>query len=153
MRRSERGPLLERITAVGAGLMLLATIVLALGGHQYSKVAKALAWTIPAQPCPVISQQAYAAFGARASDRFDFDGTRFARAYGYAKCGEIFDDPAPGQGRIPVCQFNNPTVVEVITQRGRTYFMTGMQPATITVAHSQPRCVLGARLGLDWLRE
>jgi hypothetical protein len=56
-----------------------------------------------------------------------------------------------GAGRITVCQFSNPSVVEAATPRGDFLFLTQAYPATIAVADGRPSCVLKARVGLDWL--
>jgi hypothetical protein len=84
--------------------------------------------------------------------RFNFEGAEFGMAYGYVDCSRITDDPLLGSGSDPVCQFNNPTVVEVATSRGRAVFITGIQPATIIIAKGRARCVMAAKLGFDPLR-
>jgi hypothetical protein len=147
-----RGPSLEQIATLCGVAIALASIPLAVVGQRQAAIAKARAWTAAGPPCPVVSRRAYMAFGAPVAQAFDYAGARFARAYGGASCSQITDDPLLGLGHVPVCQFNNPTVVEVTSVRGRTFFMTGIRPATILLAHGQARCVLAARLGDDWLR-
>jgi len=148
-----RAPLLEQV-ATGCSLVIaLATIPLALGGQRYAAAAKAWAWTSLAPACPAVSSQAHLTLGAPLSDVFDFGGARFARAYGYARCGMITGDRVLGLHMDPVCQFNNPTALEITTARGRFFFTTGIRPATILLTQGQPRCVLGAKLDFDWLRE
>ena len=151
-RSGRRSRAVERIGAACGVLIALATIPLALEAQRQMGVAKVRAWTLPGPPCPEVSRQAYLAFGTPASNTFTYEGARFARAYGYSNCGRVADDSLLGLGSFPVCQFNNPTVVEVTTARGEFFFMTRAQPATIVLAHGQPRCVLGARLRLDWMR-
>jgi len=146
-------PSLEQVATILGLTIALATIPLALAGQRYAATAKARAWTSLAPPCPAVSSQVHLALGAPLSDVFDFSGARFARAYGYANCGMITNDRVLGLGLVPICQFNNPTAIEVITRRGRFFFATGNRPATILLTQGQPHCVLGARLAFDWLEE
>lgn len=146
-------PTLEHIATICGLVVALATIPLAVAGQRYAAAAKAWAWTSLAPPCPSVSSQVHEALDAPLSDVFDFDGARFARAYGYARCGMIAGDRVLGLRMDPICQFNNPTALEVTTAQGRFFFVTGTRPATIQLTRGKPRCVLGAKLGLDWLRE
>jgi hypothetical protein len=153
-RFDPRRPALDRITLALGGLLAFGTIALSLLGQRASTIVKAEAWTIPGRPCPRVSERTYRAFRAAAPEVFRFDGARIARAYGYAICGEITTDLRWGLGPpAPVCRFNTPGAVEITTARGRFHFLTGIAPATITIEHGAPVCVLGAKLAPDWRRE
>jgi hypothetical protein len=152
IRSFHRGPYLEQVATVCGVVIALATIPLAVAVQRQAALARTAAWTASGPPCPVMSRAAYKAFGAPVSNIFDYDGVWFARAYGNATCGKITADRLFALGLITVCQFNNPTVVEVATPRAQVFFMTGVRPATILVEHGQPSCVLAAKLSFDWMR-
>jgi hypothetical protein len=145
-------PAAEIVATLFGLLIALTSIPLALLGQRHSAIASAKAWTVDAPPCPRVSRAAYRAFGTPASNVIDYGGARFARGYGYIGCSEITQDLVLGLGRTPVCQFNNPTVLEVTTARGDFIFMTRSKAATIVLTQGKPRCVLGARLEANWLR-
>ena len=50
---------------------------------------------------------------------------------------------------VPVCQFNNPTVLQVTTVWGETIFVTGSHGATVLVEDGRPRCLLAANQKLQ----
>jgi hypothetical protein len=102
-------------------------------------------------PCAAISRAAYLALDQPLAHSFRYAGARFDRAYGYAMCNIIADHGGHGAGRLTVCQFNNPSVLDVSTPRGDVLFRTDSRPATISIDHGEPHCVLNARVGLDWL--
>jgi hypothetical protein len=143
----------SRATTVAVALMLASILPLALAAQRQAALGRVRAWTVPnAPPCPVVSRAAVVAFGEPIRDVFTFEGTRYGRSFGYASCARIPTDPVFGFGRMPVCQFNTPAVVEVNGPHGRLFFMTGLQAVTITVPDGRPQCVLGARLAPDWRR-
>jgi len=146
-------PATERIATVLGLLIALATLPLAIIGQRQAAIAKAWAWTAPGPPCPIVSRLVDVGFAFPALTTFDFEGARFGMAYGHVDCSRIREDRLFGADSDPVCQFNNPTVVEVATRRGRIVFITGIRPATIVIARGRVRCVMGAKLKPDWLRQ
>jgi len=153
VRSVHRGSWVETITMVCCCLMALATLPLALGWQRHAALLTARAWTIAGPPCPVVSQQSVLLLHAPTTDVFSYGGARFARAYGYAKCSKITADPIWGLGLVTVCQFNNPTLLEITTARGHWLFMTGIHAATVVVDQGRPACEFGAKLGDDWLQK
>jgi len=117
--------------------------------QRNADIAEAKGWTIVGPPCPGLSRRAYLAnlhaADLRVARAFNFDGVRFARAYGDVSCEEIHDDGGQGPGVHPVCQFTSPAALEVTTPRGEFYFFPQAEPATITVFQSRPECVLASR--------
>jgi hypothetical protein len=146
-------PSLERIATVCGVVLAVATIPLAVIGQREAAVARARAWIAPGPPCPAVSRLTDVGFEFQPLTPFDFEGAHFGMAYGGVTCSRIRDDPLLGTGSDPVCQFNNPTVVEFATAREHIVFVTGMRAATIVIARGQAHCVLGAKLGFDWLKQ
>jgi hypothetical protein len=144
---------LEQIATVCGVVLAVATIPLAVIGQRAAAVARARAWIAPGPPCPVVSRLTDVGFEFQPLTAFDFEGAHFGMSYGEVNCSRIRDDPLLGTGSDPVCQFNNPTVVEVATPRGHFVFVTGIRAATIIIAHGRARCMLGAKLGFDWLKQ
>ena len=141
-----------RTTAVVVNLLILAPIVALMGWWGWSHAAlESRAWTVTGPACPGVSRAASLASGIALSHPFNYHGARFDRAYGYAMCDVIADRGGHGPGRITVCQFNNPSALEVVTPRGDFHFMTQAQPATIAIEDGAPTCVLDARVGMSWL--
>jgi hypothetical protein len=147
-RRSGRtdSPLVSPL-AIGAGLVVLAAIGAGWGWHRHTVYMDTQALTITGPPCPTITRQAYMSSDISASHVFLYDDVRFARADGMVSCDEIADHGGYGFGRLPVCQFNSPTVLEIITPRGEFFYATRARPATVTVDQGTPSCVMNARLG------
>ena len=147
-RRSRAGksPLVSPM-AIGVVLVVLAVIGAGWAWHRHTIYEDTQALTITGAACPTITRQAYLASDIPASHVFIYDDVRFARADGMVSCDEIADHGGHGFGRLPICQFNSPTVLEVITARGEFFYATQAKPATVTVDHGSPSCVLNARLG------
>jgi hypothetical protein len=148
LRPRER--LLKGVTIISCVLIVPVTVGLAFGAQRDADAVKAEAWLVPGPPCRAIARRDYIAFGTRVSSVFYIDGVRFARGYGYAKCDNIQLAAAHTSEGIPVCQFNDPAIVEVTTGIGDFFYMTGSSPSTISVVRGQPSCVLNARLKPDW---
>ncbi len=151
-RFDDRGAPWGWITAAGCCLLGLVTIGLVLGALRYTAITKARAWTPEGPPCPTVSQQDYLTSGYPASSRFDFDGLRLVRSYGYVSCAEIGDDGGRGPNHIPVCQFNDPGALDLTTPRGHVYYLPRYRPVTVLFSHGRLSCVLDAKLGPDRLR-
>jgi len=74
-----------------------------------------------------------------------FGHARFAREHGATLCSDIATDGGRGLGQFPICQFDHPGVLGVSTRRGVYWFWAGfMSPATVSVEHGVPTCVIGA---------
>ena len=146
-RKSSRTDSLVSPLAIGAGLIVLAAIVGGWGWHRHTVYVDTQALTITGPPCPTTTRQAYLSSDIPASHVFIYDDVRFARADGMVSCDEIADHGGYGFGKLPVCQFNSPTVLEVITSRGEYFYATRAKPATVTVSDGTPSCVLAARMG------
>ena len=117
--------------------------------QRQSNVAKAEAWTPLAPACPTETKAEYLAKGERAEHVSNYDDIHFGRGYGYVTCNEIGSDGGRGGGVVPVCQFNNPTVLQVTTVWGETIFVTGSHGATVLVEDGRPRCLLAANQKLQ----
>jgi DHA3 family macrolide efflux protein-like MFS transporter len=115
--------------------------------HQHV-VAEAKAWTIAGPPCPSIGAIADIPYAVHPLETFSFQGVRFSRAYGYVSCRDVRERQGRGPGMITVCQFNSPTVLQVVTPQGRAVWLTGVHNASVSVTAGVPRCVLSARLDL-----
>jgi hypothetical protein len=140
------------IAAIGLMVMAAALIVIKvaeLRADRRATMSEASAWTIRGAPCPVVDSVDDIGFAVPRLKRFEFEGGRFARAYGYVLCQVIHDRGGVGPGRITVCQFNSPTVLDVVTGAGHATFLTGAHPATISIAGGRAACVMGAAPGVD----
>ena len=108
------------------------------------------AWTVTGPPCPIVSRADYQTLDEPLTHPFRYAGARFDRAYGYAMCNVIANHGGHGSGRLTVCQFNNPSVLDVTTPRGDILYRTDTRPATVSIDRGTPGCVLNARIGLSW---
>lgn len=138
---------IEWVATVGVLLVLAAVLPLALAGERVAQVAKARAWTVQGPACPTVTGETARLLSRKVAHVIDYDGVLFGRGYGYVSCILIADDGGRGLNTQPVCQFNNPTVVQVTTASGATYYSTWIYPATVTIEHGRPRCVLGQSIG------
>jgi hypothetical protein len=128
------------------GLVLIALAMAPVGLAQQKQqrraaIAEARAWMPPGPPCPVVSRLSDIGF-LPSLRTVQFDGIRFGRAFSYMMCSDIADDGGKGQGVASACRFNDPMVVEVTTPKNHVIFFTRAQPATISIDHGQPSCVL-----------
>ena len=130
------------------GVILVATLAGLWVWHRKALVEEAQAWAPPGPACPVMTRQAYKALGTVASHVSHYDGVQFGRAYGAVGCNEIASHGGQGPGKVPVCQFNSPTTLEVVTARGDFLYYTQAKPAVVTVADGQPTCVESAGEGM-----
>ena len=61
-------------------------------------------------------------------------------------CAMIAYNSGRGFGTFPVCQFTSPASLLVKTRRGEFYFAPGIgQPATVSVPHGLPQCVMNSK--------
>jgi len=132
--------------ALGIGaLVLLAAIAWIWSWQTRKAVALAQAWAIAGPPCPAVSLPAYRAAGIPASLAFNFDDVVFARAFGHVSCDEIAYDGGRAMGTYPECQFTSPGTLQITTPKGVFYFFPQTGPATVSVLHGQPQCVLASK--------
>jgi len=132
--------------AAMVGLVLIALAMVPVGMAQQrqdrqASIAEARAWMTPGPPCPVVSRLTDIGF-LPSLRTIRFDGIRFGRAYSYMMCSDIADDGGRGQGVVSVCRLYDPMVVDVTTPKTHVIFFTRTRPATITIDHGQPSCVL-----------
>jgi hypothetical protein len=144
VRSVHRGLPLLRAAAGGIGFIALAMIPVGVAQQNQQRqaaIAEARSWMVAGPPCPVVSRLSDIGF-LPTLRTVRFDGVRFGRAYSFMMCSDIADDGGRGQGSVSVCRFNDPMVVEVTTPKRHAIFFTRTQPATISVDHGQPKCVL-----------
>jgi hypothetical protein len=140
------------IASIGGviALGLAAAVVFVVQGKD--KAAQIAAWTPVGPACQPVTKQAFTAFGATLSGAIVYNGVRFARASGYQRCGDIPGDDGHGLGKIAVCQFSDPTALQVTTPKGDFYFLPGSQPATVSVTRDQPNCIMAVNTDPNWFR-
>jgi hypothetical protein len=137
------GPV-DRLATAGFAAIVACALGLALLGDRSAAILRARAWTYAGPPCPAVPRETYLNFTHRAKHAFTFDDVRFGRVDGGASCREIATHGGRGLDTLPVCQFNSPTLLEVVTRRGAFYFETKMSRATVSVTNGAPTCVLNA---------
>jgi hypothetical protein len=141
----------RRRPIIAVAMVVLAVVV--VGAWQvavrHTAQDKARAWTPAGAPCPAISQAAYLASGFSASNHVDFDGVGFSRAYGYTVCSDINDDGGRSASESPVCQFNDPGALDIVTGQGHSYYLPGSKPATVVISHGRASCVLAANQHME----
>ncbi len=148
-RIHDRGPRRRWIIPAVGGLLALVVIGGWLFAMRSTAIDKARDWTPAGAPCPAIALKDYLASGYSAANRVDFDGTGFARAYGYIVCADIADDGGRGLGQVRVCQFNDPGALDINTAQGHTYYLPRSKPATVMVSHGRVSCVLAANQHME----
>jgi hypothetical protein len=138
-----------QITVLGFCLIGPVVVLLLWGVHKYTVIATARAWVVPGPPCPALTAADAAQLSASKLQSFTFQGVRFGKGYGYVNCRMVADHGGWGRESIAVCQFNNPSILQVAAAHGAGSFLTGGRPATVWVDQGQPHCVLGAGAGVD----
>jgi hypothetical protein len=133
------------MAATAAGL--LAIVPIALLAQRIAAVGKAHALEVGGAPCPRGWPANLSPTDLAPLHTTDVGGVLFTRRYGIMDCDYIATDHGRGLDHTPVCRFNNPTLLSITTARGRFAFYTGLSPATVTLAGSQPKCVLNAAFG------
>jgi hypothetical protein len=146
-----RGRGKRRAPVIPVVMGVLAVVVVGgwLVAMRHTAEDKARAWTPAGPPCPAISQAAYLASGFSASNHVDFDGVGFSRAYGYTVCSDINDDGGRSASESPVCQFNDPGALDIVTAQGHSYYLPRTQPATVVISHGRASCVLAANQHME----
>jgi hypothetical protein len=135
---------IELVTTIGVAFLFFGVVPIALLAQRHAAVEKARRLEVGGPPCQRLSAAAFASADAPALQTTNVGGVLFARRYGYVVCDYVATDHGRGLDRTPICRFNNPTLLAVTTPRGRFYFHTGVAPATVTLAHDEPGCVLNA---------
>lgn len=135
--------------AIAMGVLAVVVVGAWLVAMRHTAEDKARAWTPAGAPCPVISRAAYLASGFSATNHVDFDGVGFSRAYGYIVCSDINDDGGRSPAELPVCQFNDPGALDIVTGQGHTYYLPRTQPATVVISHGRASCVLAANQHME----
>ncbi len=139
-----------QLISAGVGALAVVGIIAAvLILQRANAIAKAEAWMPPGAPCPVSSPAALLASGNRVEHVSVYDNIRFGRRSGFVTCNEVASDGGRGAGLVSVCQFNNPTVLQVTTRRGDFFYFPRSKPATVSVEDDTPRCVLAATQKLE----
>lgn len=138
----------------GAAILIVVASMVVFKAQEVSAehrqvVSEAKAWTIAGPPCPSIGALSKIPYPVHPLETFSFQGVSFSRAYGYVSCQVILDRQGRGPGTVTVCQFNSPTVLQVVAPRGRAVWLTDVRRATISVADGVPSCVLNAQPGFD----
>jgi len=134
---------------------VLVTIVAAVGiiaigaQHWLQRRSEGIAgykeWMATGPSCPTPSKPVFDASDGRRPQVTTFGEARFAREHGSALCADVVDDRGRGGRLFAVCQFDHPGLVEVSTHKGLYWFWAGyMSPATISIRHDTPACVIGA---------
>jgi hypothetical protein len=151
--KKRNGGTVGLITSVGGvvALGVIAAIVFVV--HRQDAASQVAAWTPKGVACQPVSKDAYTAFGSPAASAITYDGVRFAHASGHQKCGAIPGDDGHGGATVPVCQFSDPTTLQITTPKGDFYFLPGSQPATVVVSHDQPTCTLAINTTPNWFRD
>jgi hypothetical protein len=145
-RRATRGGWIIAAVVIALGLVVTGAWLFAM---RNTAIAKARDWTPAGPPCPAVSLVDYRASGFSAANRVEYDGVGFARASGYIVCEDIADDGGKSSVDIPVCQFNDPSALDVATAQGHTYYLPRSKPATVVVSHGRASCVLAANQHME----
>jgi hypothetical protein len=138
-----------QITVIGFCLIGPVIIALLWGVHKYTLIATAHAWLVAGPACPALTPAAAAQLGSPQLQVFNFQGARFGKGYGYVNCRMVADHGGWGGENIAVCQFNNPSILDVTTPRGHAAYLTGGRSATISIDQGHPSCVLAASAGVN----
>ena len=113
--------------------------------HREEGIADYKAWMAAGPRCPPPPKAIFGTPDAQPAQIDNFGGMRFARVHGAILCSDVAYDKGRGNSLFPVCQFDHPGVLEISTRRGLYWFWAGfMSPATISVQHDIPSCVIGA---------
>ncbi|HEY1562749.1 MAG TPA: hypothetical protein VGF71_17940 [Caulobacteraceae bacterium] len=137
----------QRVAIIGAALLGIAGLV-GVGQdwiqHTKEGIAGYKAWTVTGPPCTTIAPASSVTVG-HPLQVVAFGGAKFAREHGAIPCSDVATGGGWGFGLYPVCQFDHPGLIEVSTRAGLYRYWAGfMSPATISIAHGAPVCVVGA---------
>ncbi len=117
------------------------------------KIAEAKHWDIRGPACPTLGASDFLKGRKRGPRGFTYKNVRFLRRSGYADCAGIFYDGGRADRSFAVCQFTSPGQLMVRTSKGTWYFEPGPgQPATVSTAYDEARCVLNSHVTLATVR-
>ncbi|RAK69143.1 hypothetical protein [Phenylobacterium kunshanense] len=108
------------------------------------------AWQIEGSACPVIGEAEFLRGRGRGPRHFAYGGVDFFRRHGHVSCAPIYYDQGRSSRFYPVCQFTSPGDLLVRVDGRDWYFRPGPgQPATVSVAHGQARCVMASNFTIE----
>ena len=136
-----------------AGVALVVLVWQFVGGYravQQERIADAREWRIEGPPCPQITAAQFVGKRQRGPRSFEYQGVTFFRRYGHVSCAPIYYDGGRSDLLYPVCQFTSPGDLLIRTRKGDWYFQPGPgQPATVSAAHDDARCVMASKFSLN----
>ena len=141
-RPKGRGLWMWLVVFVACAVVIVPAAIWSWNQHIEKATANAREWAIAGPPCPSLTRQAYLAGAVHATQDFQLGEFSFGRAYGHASCNFVAYDGGRGFGDYPVCQFTSPAVLHVTTPKGEFYFFPSTGPATISIPHGTPQCVM-----------
>jgi hypothetical protein len=142
------------LSAVAAAVTVTALIA---GVAEHGAMAKKRAlnieaareWTVSGPPCPAVTARQFVQRGLKAPQAFEYDDVVIGRQFGHVSCGALAYDGGRSLSSYPVCQFTGPGVLRVRTRKGEFFFEPGPgKPATISIPHGVPACVLASHFTL-----
>ena len=114
------------------------------------RVADARAWRIDGPACPASNRALFLGVHHKPPRKFDYEGVTFIRRFGHVSCAPVYEKGGKSDRFYPVCQFTSPGDLLIRTRRGEFYFQPGPgQPATVSTAHGQARCVMASNFLLN----
>lgn len=141
-RRLREGSQVGGLAGLLVMLMIIPGLVVyeAWASHQAMKPA----WTIAGPACPVVARPLRSVVGSKPPKAFAYGGVGFARHFGHASCVAWREGGMFSREIRRVCQFNAPGEVTVAVGGRTVSYQSGVaQPATVTIAHGQPSCIMG----------
>lgn len=121
----------------------------ALAKRRALNFAAAAELTVTGAACPQLSAREFAARRLSAPQVFEYRDIAVGRKVGHVSCGALAYRGGRSLFTFPVCQFTGPVTLRVKTPKGEFFFAPGVgQPATISVPHGVPRCVLASHFTL-----
>ena len=145
-RRLTRG---QKVVIAAALIPALAFPMWLFGGSYLrgrdAAISRAREATIEGPPCPSLTRAQFDARGLKAPKATLYEGVTFARRVGHMDCSILRYGGGWSTKGYPVCQFTGPAALRIRTDKGEWWFDTGIgQPATVSTAHGQARCVLAS---------
>lgn len=143
-RKGRRG-LFGVVAGVVGAIAVAAVIAQNWIQHRQEGLADYKAWIVAGPACSAPAKPGFDVAAGDHGQDMVLDGVKFSRAHGAVRCTDINEDGGRGQGTFPVCQFDRPGMISVTTRKGTSWFWAGfISPATISVQHDVPSCVIGA---------
>jgi len=101
-------------------------------------------WAIKGPPCPVVAAPSIRVQGRKPPTAFPYGDAVFSHQTGNVSCVAPPEDGLFARRTYHVCQFSGPAMVAVTIGGHRTIYEPGVgRPATVTVRHGRPTCVMG----------